>query len=103
MKKVPNREVQMKKEIKIQNKPVKKYRSGCVEGCIWVNKKITDDGEIEFKSASISRSYKKDDEWHSDVINLRRLDIPKLQMVLHKLQEELFLSEEGKEEAEEND
>jgi hypothetical protein len=93
-----------KKEIKIQfqNKPVKKFRSGNIEGAIWVNKKLTDNGEIEFKSASISRSYKKDDEWHSDVINLRRLDLPKMQVVLHKLQEELFLSEEIKE-ADEND
>lgn len=79
------------------NKPIKKWRSGNIEACIWLNKKKLDDGsEVEFKTATLSRSFKRKDEqvWRSEVINFRRSDIPRIQTVLHNLQQELFLSED---------
>lgn len=77
------------------NRPIKKWRSGAIEGCIWVNKKKLDDGsEVEFKTISLSRNFKKKDEniWRSEVINFRKSDLPKLQAVLHNLQQEIFLT-----------
>jgi hypothetical protein len=86
------------------NRPIKKWRSGSIEGCIWLNKKKLDDGsEVEFKTISLSRSFKKkdDDIWRSEIINCRKGDIPKIQVVLHNLQQELFLTEEKEKEEEE--
>ncbi|MBS3108073.1 hypothetical protein J4468_04120 [Candidatus Woesearchaeota archaeon] len=76
------------------NKPVKKFKSGSIEGCIWENKKAINGSEVIFKTASLTRRWKKNNEdiWHSDVINIRKSDIPKLQAVLNKLHEELYLN-----------
>lgn len=86
------------------NKPIKKWRSGPIEGCIWLNKRKLEDGtEVEFKTVSLSRSFKKksEDIWRSEVINFRRSDLPKIQTVLHNLQQELFLTVDKSEEEEE--
>ena len=77
------------------NKPIKKWKSGNIEACIWLNKKKLDDGsEVEFKTASLSRNFKKKSEniWRSEAINFRRGDLAKIQTVLHNLQQELFLT-----------
>ncbi len=96
-----------KQETKIENKinsldapkrPIKKWRSGNVEVAIWLNKRDLQDGtEVEFKTVSLSRSYRKRDEgvWRSDVINLRRNDLQKVILVLEKAQEDLLLTDEG--------
>ncbi len=76
------------------NKPIKKWRSGAIEGCIWINNKTLDSGsEVEFKTATLTRNYKKkgEDTWRSESLNFRRSDIPKIQSILHNLQQELFL------------
>ena len=82
------------------NRPIKKFRSGNIETAIWSNEKEFNGGLVEFKTVSLSRSYKKKDEdiWRSEVINLRRGDIPKILLVLQKAQEELLLNQEQKEE-----
>lgn len=84
------------------NRPIKKFRSGNIETAIWANEKEFNGGMVEFKTISLSRSYKKKDEdiWRSEVINLRRGDIPKIMVVLQKAQEELLLNQEQKEEEE---
>ena len=86
--------------------PIKKWRISNVEICVWENKKKFKDGEVSFKTATLSRSYKKKDEdiWRSEVINnIRRNDIPKIQVLLNKVQDYLFFedSEHDKEEEEE--
>ncbi len=82
----------MKKQI--VNMPIKKWRAGNVEAAIWLNKRESEGIEVEFKTLSLSRSYKKrnEDTWRNEVINLRRGDIPKVLVVLQKAQEELLLS-----------
>lgn len=82
----------MKKQI--VNLPIKKWRAGNVEAAIWLNKHESEGIEVEFKTLSLSRSYKKrnEDTWRNEVINLRRGDIPKVLVVLQKAQEELLLS-----------
>ena len=76
-----------------------------MEICVWENKKKFKDGEVSFKTATLSRSYKKQDEdmWRSEVINnIRRNDIPKIQILLNKVQDYLYFeSVENKEEEEE--
>lgn len=80
------------------NRPIKKFRASNIEGAIWLNTRETNEGEVGFKTASISRNFKKRDEdiWRSEIINLRRGDIPKLLVVLHKIQDELFLTDKDK-------
>ncbi len=86
------------------NRPIKKWRSGNMEAAIWLNERKNDGDKIQFKTASLTRNWKKKDEdiWRSDVINLRRMDVPKAIVLLQKIQEELYLSsEEVQEEKEE--
>lgn len=82
----------MKKQL--TNMPIKKWRAGNIEAAIWLNKHESDGIEVEFKTLSLSRSYKKrgEDTWRNDVINLRRGDIAKVMVVLQKAQEDLLLS-----------
>ena len=84
------------------NRPIKKFRSGNIETAIWSNEKEFNGGIVEFKTVSLSRSYKKkgEDIWRSEIINLRRGDIPKIMLVLQKAQEELLLNQEKVEEEE---
>ncbi len=84
-------------KVPVKNLPYKKWKSGNVEVVIWNNKKQKDNEEIEFKTVSISRSYKKKEEniWRSDAIhNLRRQDLVKLSLMLHEAQKELYLAGE---------
>ena len=90
----------------VGNRPIKKWRAANFEVAVWLNKRKTENGEVEFKTVSLSRSYKKKDEdiWRSEVLNFRRLDIPKIQTLINKIQEELYLTkDEVKEKAEENE
>ena len=84
------------------NRPIKKFRSGNIEGAIWLNEKESDGIKTEFKTASITRNWKRkeEDTWRNDVLNLRRMDIPKVMVILQKLQEELYLSTDAKDEGE---
>ena len=90
------------------NQPIKKYRISNWEGVVWDNKRAMNGVEIQYKTATISRSYKKKDEdiWRNEVINNIRLnDIPKLQAILAKLQDFLYFEarEQEKEKEEEED
>ncbi len=79
----------------MENRPIKKFRAGGIEAAIWSNKKVKNDKEeIEFKTVSISRSWKKADQWHSSVVHLRRNDLQKAILVLQKAQESLLLEGE---------
>ena len=75
------------------NQPIKKWRVSNMEVCIWDNKKQIENGEVNYKTVTISRSYKKKNEdiWRSEVINnVRRSDIPKLITMLDKAQDFLY-------------
>lgn len=88
------------------NKPIKKWKAGAIEGCIWKNVKVLDNGqELEFKTATLTRNYRKkgEDVWRSEVFNFRRSDLPKLQVILHNIQQELFLTERNGLEGDDNE
>lgn len=76
------------------NLPIKKFKAANIVAAIWSNKHDVDGAQVEFKTVSLSRSYKKkgEDVWRNDVVNLRRNDIQKAILVLQKAQEELLLS-----------
>ena len=85
------------------NQPIKKFRISNWEGVVWENKKVIEGGEIDYKTATISRSYKKRDEniWRNEVINNIRLnDLSKLRAIVSKLQDFLYFEarEQDKEE-----
>ena len=84
------------------NQPIKKFRISNWEGVVWENKKDINGGEIEYKTITINRSYRKrgEDIWRSEVINNIRLnDLGKLQAILAKLEDYLYF--EAREEKEE--
>jgi len=83
----------------MKNRPIKKFKASNIEAAIWENTKKVKDGEVSFKTISLTRNWKKKDEdiWRNDVINLRRGDIAKILVVLNKVQEELFLNPNGEE------
>jgi hypothetical protein len=86
-------------------KPIKKWRISNMEICVWDNKKKFNEGEVSFKTVTLTRSYKKKDEdvWRSEIINnIRRNDISKIQVLLNKVQDYLYFEalEHEKEEEE---
>lgn len=87
------------------DKPIKKYRSGSVEGAIWLNAKDIDGTRVEFKTATLSRSWRDKDsgDWRSERINLRKTDIQKMLVVLQAVQNNLFLEEDQKIDKSKND
>ncbi|MAG52765.1 MAG: hypothetical protein CMH62_02265 [Nanoarchaeota archaeon] len=82
----------------VGNLPIKKWRSGSIDGAIWSNKRqIERDGvvqEVEFKTVTLRRSWKDkgEDVWRDERLNLRKTDIPKLLVILNKMQDELLLT-----------
>tara|TARA_Y100000310_G_C20083607_1_gene535004 strand:- start:46 stop:348 length:303 start_codon:yes stop_codon:yes gene_type:complete len=77
-------------------RPFKKWKCGNIEAAIWNNKREMQEGEeFEFKTVSLSRSYRKkgEDIWRNDAIHIRRNDLQKMILVLEKAQEELLLTE----------
>jgi hypothetical protein len=77
------------------NKPINKWKSGNISGAIWSNEREVNGAKVEFKTASIRRSWKKEgDVWRDETINFRKQDLPKFMSILHEIQRELFLTEE---------
>ena len=81
----------------VGNMPIQKWRSGGIEAALWKNERQVNGATVEFRTVSLSRSYRKkgEDIWRSDVIgNLRVNDIQKVLLVLQKAQESLLLRTE---------
>jgi len=81
------------------SRPYKEWRAGNVKVAVWKNKKTMDDGsEVEFKTVSLTRSYRKqgEDTWRHDAVNFRRNDLQKAIIVLQKAQQDLILSDDTK-------
>ncbi|GEM_PF-638703 len=81
---------------KAPTRPYKEWKAGNLQAAVWKNKKDMEDGsEVEYKTVSLTRSYRKpgEDLWRHDSINLRRNDIQKVLLVLTKAQEDMLLSD----------
>lgn len=73
-------------------KPTKKFVAGSIAATVWNN--LTKDESKEYKTISIDRNYKdENDEWKS-TNTLRTSDLPKAILVLNKAYEFLSLKEE---------
>lgn len=83
----------------VSNLPLKKFRSGAIEGVIWANKKKQEDGtEIEYKTVTLRRAWKdrETNVWREEKLNLRRSDLPKMHIIIRKLEDDLFLNTQSK-------
>ena len=81
------------KNSKKSNRPIKKWRSSNFELALWSNEREINGNLVEFKTMSLGRSFKKKDEevWRNEVINLRRMDIPRVLTLLNEAAKELYL------------
>ena len=81
------------KDSKKVNRPIKKWKSSNFELALWSNEREVNGNLVEFKTMSLSRSFKKKDEdiWRNEVINLRRLDLPRVLTLLNEATRDLFL------------
>ncbi len=75
------------------NRPIKKWRSSNFELALWSNEREVNGNLVEFKTMSLSRSFKKKDEeiWRNEVINLRRMDLPRVLTLLNEASKDLYL------------
>ncbi len=85
--------MEIPKNSKKVNRPIKKWRSSNFEIALWSNEREVNGNLVEFKTMSLSRSFKKKDEdiWRNETINLRRMDLPRVMTLLHEATKELFL------------
>lgn len=74
-------------------KPVKTYKSGNLEGSIWINEKdLHEGGIVEFKTVSLRKTWRDNSNViREQRISLRTGDVDKLIVILKKLQEDLYL------------
>ena len=79
------------------NRPIKQFQSGAMQGAIWLNGKEKEGEKIEYKTASLRRSWKEKEtgQWRNEILNLKKSDIPRALVILNKLQEELLLTKAG--------
>ena len=75
------------------NQPIKEWRSGAFKINVWNNEKVIDNKPIAFKTLSLQRSYKKKEEstWHNETINLRKMDLIRVQTLLNEVAKEMYL------------
>ena len=78
------------------NRPIKKFKSGSIEAAIWFNERERNGEIVGFKTVSLRRSWKdpKANIWRDETLNVRKTDIPKLLVILNKVNEELLLNKE---------
>ena len=81
----------------MNQKPVAKFKCGAIECAVWNNEKERDGTVLEYKTVSLRKSWRQDDQWHDAVIQLRRNDLQKAILVLQKAQESLLLAGESNE------
>jgi len=85
----------------MNQKPIAKFKCGTIECAIWKNEKERDGAVLEYKTVSLRKSWRQDDQWHDATISLRRNDLQKMILVLQKAQESLLL--DGALEGEDNE
>jgi len=75
------------------NRPIKEWRSSNFKLAVWSNEREINGNLVEFKTMSLSRSFKKKDEdiWRNEVINLRRMDLPRVLTLLNEVSREFYL------------
>ena len=84
--------------------PIKKFRAGQLEAAIWLNEREIKgkDEIVGFKTVSLRKSWKDNEGmWRDATIQLRKHDLPKVMLLMQKAMEEILLSQDEKEDEEE--
>ena len=81
-------------------KPIKEWRSGAFKINLWNNEKVIDNKPVTFQTLSLQRSYKKKDEntWHNETINVRKMDLIRIQTLIQEATKEMYLGGDSNEE-----
>lgn len=70
------------------NKPLRTYRAGLISLSVW----LVESGENKFNTFTLTRSYKKDEEWkHSSSFTTD--DLPRIRMLIEKAYQDELLKE----------
>lgn len=76
------------------NFPKKKYRAGGISATLWSNKFVKDGKEGHYDTVSLERVYQdKEGNWQS-TNSLRLNDLPKVNVLMQKVYEDLILKEQ---------
>ena len=85
------------------NKPEKKFQAGTVSITVWKNSTLKDGKQVEYRTISLGRSYKKNGAWQNSTASMRVNDLPKLSAMIDEAYKYLILNtkqeQEGGEEA----
>ena len=90
------KKIRLRKVINMANRPIKKFKSGSIEAAIWFNEREKNGQIVGFNTVSLRRSWRDRQKniWRDEVLNVRKTDIPKLLVILNKVNEELLLNKE---------
>lgn len=79
-------------------KPIKNISAGLIKASIWSNKgKTKDNKEFTFLTCQLQRSYKVNDEWKHENINLRLNDLARVKFVLDEAFKDMVTKEKDSE------
>ena len=76
--------------------PKTKKRAGSFEICLWENKQQKEGREFTTNTISLKKSYKVNEEWKDQTINLDVNDLQKAIILLQEMQKEILLKETEK-------
>ena len=76
---------------KMQNRPEKKFRAGTLSITVWKNSMLKDGKQLDYRTISVGRSYKKNGAWQNTVASVRVNDLPKLSLMLEEAYKYLIM------------
>jgi hypothetical protein len=75
----------------LPNKPEKKFQAGSVSITVWKNSTVKDGKQVEYRTISVGRSYKKNGQWQNTTASVRVHDLPKLSVMIDEAYKYLIL------------
>ncbi|GEM_PF-3207994 len=96
----PNQEIQQNKNLgqqvqpalPTQNRPEKKFQAGTISITVWKNSVLKDGKQLEYRTISVGRSYKKNGAWQNSTASVRVNDLPKLSAMLDEAYKYLVIN-----------
>lgn len=66
----------------MKNRPEKKFQAGTLSITVWKNSVLKDGKQLDYRTISVGRSYKKNGAWQNSTASVRVNDLPKLSLMM---------------------